>query len=78
MAILRALGAKYGYYTPKNYTTAYYCDVMLDCFVDIHDQTNGLTMADPMGSTEGKEERFESLIEKVHRPVLALLESNLR
>ena len=77
MAILRALGAKYGYYTPTDAIKAYYCDVALDCFVDIHDQTNGLTMSDPMGSSEGKEDKIQALIEKVHRPALALLSKNL-
>ena len=75
MAILRALGAKYGYYTPKDVTKAYYCDVALECFVDIHDQTNGLTMSQI--SNEEKGEKLQGLIEKVHRPALALLSQNL-
>merc|ERR1712083_770066 len=56
LAILRALGTKYGYYNPKDWKSAYYCDVVLECFVDIHDQTNGLTLADPMGQSTGKED----------------------
>ena len=77
MAALRALGARYGYYNPRDVMTSYYCDVMLDCWVDIHDQTNGLAMSDPFFSSEGKEDALEKIIEKVHRPALALLTANL-
>ena len=44
MATLRMLGAKYGYYTPTDPKCAYYTDVVLDCWVDLHDKTNGIAL----------------------------------
>ena len=38
MAELRMLGTKYGYYDPKDWKQAFYCDVILDAWVDILDK----------------------------------------
>ena len=37
MAILRALGSKHGLYYPTDYKTSYYCDVVIDTYVDVFD-----------------------------------------
>lgn len=78
MAQLRAMGSKYGYYDPTDWKTAYLCDVVIDCFVDIHDKTNGLTMKPPMMSPEGKDEDIKKIIETIHIPFLKLFENQLK
>ena len=44
MAILRSMGAKHGYYTPTDWKTAYYTDVILDCWVDLLDKSSALIL----------------------------------
>ena len=35
MAILRSLGIKHGYYFPSDWKSAYYSDVIVDCWSDV-------------------------------------------
>ena len=71
MAILRALGTKYGYYTPTDFKTAYYTDVVLDCWVDMHDKSNGAILG------KKSPEEHQGIIDNVHVPALNVMEKQL-
>ena len=70
------LGVQYGYYKPSEWKTAYYADVILDCWVDILEKTNGLALS-PDATREQKEKMMVDVIEKYHVPALNLMEKLL-
>ena len=76
MASLRMLGAKYGMYDPKDWKAVFYCDHILDAWVDIHDKTNGIVL-DQESSQEQKGEKLQEVIEKNHIPLLKVMEDQL-
>ena len=42
IAILRSLGIKHGYYFPADWKSAYYCDVVVDCWADVFESMGKL------------------------------------
>ena len=75
MAELRMLGTMYGYYNPSDWKCAYYCDVILDGWVDILDKTNGIVLSED--SEEKKKETLENVIKNIHIPFLNFMEKQL-
>ena len=45
MASLRMLGTKLGYYDPTDWKAAFYCDVVLDAWVDVLGSTTGIMLS---------------------------------
>ena len=76
MAELRMLGTMYGFYNPQDWKAAYYCDVILDAWVDILEKTNGIVLS--QDSEEKKMETLENVIKNVHIPVLNFMEKQLQ
>ena len=49
MALLRGIGTKHGMYFPQDPFTSYYCDVILDCYVDVLGACTGVVLPVLMG-----------------------------
>ena len=79
MATLRMLGAKYGYYDPKDWRCAAKVDVFVDAWVDMHDKANNLALKMSMGGCTPEEAMTEidGIIEKIFTPALVALEKQL-
>ena len=75
MASLRMLGVMNGFYNPDDWKTAYYCDVIIDAWVDVHDKTNGIILSGD--SEEKKAETLETVIQNIHIPLFNFMEKQL-
>ena len=82
MAILRAFGAKYGMYDPKDPMSAYYADVVVDGHVDILNTTTGVLIGSvlPKGGAadEGDFAKVREIFKKAHAPTLNILVANMK
>ena len=77
MSILRSLGIKHGYYTPSDWKTAYYTDVIVDCWVDVFDSMGRILFGMMDASEEEKTEEITKTIKTIHVPMLGLMEKHL-
>ena len=82
MAVLRALGTKHGLYFPEDPKTSYYCDVIIDCFVDVLDETTNITLP-VLLEYDGKPDPDDiqgivDIWKKVHVPLFKMLCTNMR
>ena len=78
-AILRCMGAKHGYYNPNDPKQSYLVDVVLDCFGDLHDTSNGVALGVVTGqmTAEDGNKAIAEKIPKVFEPILNLYEAQL-
>merc|ERR1712151_505813 len=53
MALLRGIGTKHNMYFPQDPFTSYYCDVILDCFVDVLDGCTGVILGVLLDPSKG-------------------------
>ena len=77
MAILRSLGIKHGYYFPTDWKSAYYSDVIVDCWADVFESMGKLLFL--MQSAPEAETRaaVDKAVDSVHEPMLQLIEKQL-
>ena len=81
MAILRAFGAKYGFYDPSDVMGSYYTDVIVDGNVDILGSTTGAIFPVLGKGGQADEEdlqKVRDLFKKSHAPTLNLLIANMK
>ena len=84
MALLRGIGTKHNMYFPQDPFTSYYCDVMLDCFVDVLDGCTGAILGvllDPSKGGKPTAEDVNVLKEKWQKtcvPLFKLLVANMK
>ena len=75
-AILRMMGAHEGLYNPCDPKEAYLIDVQLDNWTDLLDKTSGIVLAHMQGKPKEEcEKEMADVIEKVVRPILAMMEN---
>ena len=84
MALLRGIGTKHNMYFPQDPFTSYYCDVILDCFVDVLDGCTGVILGvllDPSKGGKATEADNAALGEKWQKtcvPLFKLLVANMK
>ena len=81
MAVLRSLGSKYGLYFPQDPETSYYCDVIIDCYVDALDSAAGVTMPVLMKGGVADEEdcaKMKEVFYKTTVPLFKMLCANMK
>ena len=72
LATLRMLGAKLGYYDPKDWKKAAKIDQILDAWVDMLEKINGVNFSN--ASQEEKSKLVDERIKLVHEPALRVME----
>ena len=72
-AIMRSLGIRFGYYDPKNWKAAQYCDPIVDCWGDIVGAVAGVAFAPDEEAKNAAAENFVKTCVKFH----GLLEKTL-
>ena len=75
MATLRMLGAKLGYYDPKDWKMAAKIDQILDAWVDMLEKVNGVNFSN--ASQEEKSKLVDERIKLAHEPALRVMEEML-
>ena len=73
------MGAKHGYYNATDPKQSYLIDVVLDCFTDIHDTSNGVALGLLTGqmTAEAANAALGEKIPKAIEPILNLYEAQL-